>query len=185
MAQIFGLKGPSSYQRYEDESKFKKDTLPTPIVSRLARRLEGKGDPPITREEVWELSGVLNDFGEITRGLAPPSLGIKSDPAGYLGGILRAGSAAPDKDFLMLLSYIVSETLPAAIMPKKAFNTLCLLLIMHDAFKAIKDELLDSGRFTFDRAVELLDEKESHVQVIMGMAFGIAEVLRAVETENR
>src|SRR5689334_10231955 len=68
MAETLGLRGPSSYQRYEDPKKYKHKTLSTPIVSRLSRRLEGLGDPPISREEIWQLSGLPEQFREIDRG---------------------------------------------------------------------------------------------------------------------
>ena len=57
MAEILGLKGPSSYQRYEDPALYKKDGLSNSRVMKLLSVLVGKGDPKITAEEVRKLSG--------------------------------------------------------------------------------------------------------------------------------
>jgi len=54
MARAAGLKGASSWQRYESPA-FKKDLLPSDVVVRLAEHLPGRGDPPITHDEVLAL----------------------------------------------------------------------------------------------------------------------------------
>lgn len=60
LAKALGLKGASSYQRYEDDSLFKKDELPLHLVRELVKTLVGKGSPPITRGEILRLAGLDN-----------------------------------------------------------------------------------------------------------------------------
>jgi len=54
MARAAGLKGASSWQRYESVA-FTKDFLPPEVTVRLADHLAGRGTPPITAEEVLAL----------------------------------------------------------------------------------------------------------------------------------
>jgi transcriptional regulator with XRE-family HTH domain len=61
MANALGYKKPSGYQYYESVDKFKKETLPLDMVEGLIKILAGKGDPPITAREVFELSGISQD----------------------------------------------------------------------------------------------------------------------------
>ena len=56
LAKALGLRGASSYQRYEDETLNKTNHLRPDIVEKLARALIGRGAPPIGREEVLALS---------------------------------------------------------------------------------------------------------------------------------
>lgn len=53
-ANELGLKGSSSYQRYEDETTYP-DRLPDKLVSKLLEILPGKGNPPIDFDEVLRL----------------------------------------------------------------------------------------------------------------------------------
>lgn len=57
-AKRSGMKGASSYQRYEDDTKFTRNYLPTDIAEKLARAFVGRGSPPILHAEVMELTGV-------------------------------------------------------------------------------------------------------------------------------
>ena len=54
-ARATGFAGASSVQRYLD---WDRGFLPIDKVERFARELVGKGEPPISREEVYALSGV-------------------------------------------------------------------------------------------------------------------------------
>jgi transcriptional regulator with XRE-family HTH domain len=54
MARAAGLKGASSWQRYESVA-FTKDYLPPEVAVRLAEFLSGRGDPPINADEVLTL----------------------------------------------------------------------------------------------------------------------------------
>jgi SOS-response transcriptional repressor LexA len=58
MASALGYKKPSGYQYYEAADKFKKYTLPLDMVESLIKVLAGKGEPPVTAEEVFRLSGI-------------------------------------------------------------------------------------------------------------------------------
>lgn len=57
MARSLGLRGASSYQRYENPDMFKKEFLPLDKARRLCRTIVGKGTPPITESEVLALAG--------------------------------------------------------------------------------------------------------------------------------
>jgi phage repressor protein C with HTH and peptisase S24 domain len=58
LARACGYKGASSYQRYENATQYTKPLLPVPLAAKIAKTLAGKGDPPITLEEVLALAGV-------------------------------------------------------------------------------------------------------------------------------
>lgn len=58
MAAHMGLAGPSSYQRYEDPQLYRKSSLIADDVAKLFAPLVGKGTPPITEEEIWQLTGI-------------------------------------------------------------------------------------------------------------------------------
>jgi SOS-response transcriptional repressor LexA len=58
VARACGFKRASSYQRYEDETKFTRPYLPREIAEKLVGCLVGKGSPPITEADVMALTGV-------------------------------------------------------------------------------------------------------------------------------
>lgn len=58
VAKELKLRGASSYQRYEDETLFRKEFLPLEVVRPLLGILVGKGAPPISKEEVLSLAGL-------------------------------------------------------------------------------------------------------------------------------
>lgn len=57
IAKAMGFKGASSYQRYEDPTKLKDGFLKRDWVAAFAKAVVGKGNPPVTEREVWELAG--------------------------------------------------------------------------------------------------------------------------------
>ena len=57
VAKALGLRGPSSYQRYEDEALTKDDSIPFKVVKKLLPILVGKGSPPVMEIEVLALAG--------------------------------------------------------------------------------------------------------------------------------
>lgn len=57
MAKAMGYRNASSYQRYEDANAYSGGHLKRDLVAKLDRALTGKGNPPITPQEVWELAG--------------------------------------------------------------------------------------------------------------------------------
>jgi len=61
MAKTLGLKGASSYQRYENPETFTKDVLPNHIINKLVAKLPGNGNPPITKSEIINLGGIESD----------------------------------------------------------------------------------------------------------------------------
>lgn len=57
IAKAMEFKGASSYQRYEDASKLKDGYLKRDWVASFAKAVVGKGSPPVTEREVWDLAG--------------------------------------------------------------------------------------------------------------------------------
>jgi SOS-response transcriptional repressor LexA len=74
ISKALGYKGPSSYQRYESATQFRKPYLPTDLVGKLAQILQGKGQPPIEPLEVLRLAGIT----KIVNQAAPEGLYITS-----------------------------------------------------------------------------------------------------------
>lgn len=76
MAKAMGYKNASSYQRYEDANAYTGGHLKRDLVARLDRVLRGKGQPPITSKEVWELAGPeFAEFRDVTYEPADPDTG--------------------------------------------------------------------------------------------------------------
>lgn len=61
LARECGYKGASSYQRYENADQYTRPLLPVPLAVKIAAALAGRGEPPVTREEVLALAGVRPD----------------------------------------------------------------------------------------------------------------------------
>jgi phage repressor protein C with HTH and peptisase S24 domain len=62
MAVAMGYAGASSIQRYFDAGKLKQGYLKRDFVAKVEKVLLGKGTPPITRPEIWELAGPEFNF---------------------------------------------------------------------------------------------------------------------------
>lgn len=56
-ADRLGMKGASSVQRYENPNDYAGGYLKRDLVALMERALVSRGNPPIVREEVWELAG--------------------------------------------------------------------------------------------------------------------------------
>lgn len=65
MAKLMGYKDASSIQRYFDAGKLKTGYLKRDFVAKVEKVLLGKGSPPITRPEIWELAGPEFNFGNL------------------------------------------------------------------------------------------------------------------------
>jgi hypothetical protein len=63
VAEALGLKGASSYQRYEDENLYTRAILPLEMAAPLGRALIGKGVPPIGRDELMDLFSLKGEDG--------------------------------------------------------------------------------------------------------------------------
>ncbi len=64
LASEIGMKGASSYQRYESSKNYsRREYLPLELAIRIGRVLEGKGKPPIQNSEVLDLAGVDRAHG--------------------------------------------------------------------------------------------------------------------------
>lgn len=55
LGRALGFKGSSSFQRYEDSALFKRDWFDPDLVETLVVALVGRGDPPVTEDEVRSL----------------------------------------------------------------------------------------------------------------------------------
>ena len=59
LAKEIGLKGASSYQRYESAGNYRrKEFLPFELAMRIGRVLDGNGIPPVTYADVIALAGI-------------------------------------------------------------------------------------------------------------------------------
>lgn len=58
VAKACGLRGQSSYQRYEDSNMYKRQYIPLELAEKLARAFSGRGSPPIQENEVLALAGL-------------------------------------------------------------------------------------------------------------------------------
>jgi hypothetical protein len=63
MAKAMGYKTASGYQRYEEPATYTGGFANPKVVRRMESALVGKGEPPVTREEVWEIAGP--EFGPL------------------------------------------------------------------------------------------------------------------------
>lgn len=81
LALTMGYKNASSIQRYFDPTLYTGGFLHRDLVSKLETALEGKGVPPITREEIWELAGPEFAIAAAQpKGLQVPTFGNKNLP---------------------------------------------------------------------------------------------------------
>jgi transcriptional regulator with XRE-family HTH domain len=71
LAKAAGYAGASSIQRYEDPNSAGGSSLPLDVVRRLEQALVGRGEPPIEREEVYALAGVVGGIYEQLVGSSP------------------------------------------------------------------------------------------------------------------
>lgn len=62
MARAMGYASASSIQRYFDADKLKTGYLKRDLVAKIERVLLGKGVPPVTKPEIWELAGPEFNF---------------------------------------------------------------------------------------------------------------------------
>lgn len=89
LAVAMGYKNASSIQRYLDPSAYTGGYLYRDLVSKIETALIGRGVPPITREEIWELAGP--EFAVAAaepKGIMVPTFGNKNLPvmAAAMGG---------------------------------------------------------------------------------------------------
>lgn len=62
MAKAMGYQTASSIQRYFDADKLKPGYLKREFVVKVEKAMLGKGNPPISRPEIWELAGPEFNF---------------------------------------------------------------------------------------------------------------------------
>lgn len=84
LAQAAGYSGASSLQRYEDETAYSDRFFPLRVLDRIAPALIGRGDPPITAEEVYILGNVMppqSPGGRVQIASPPPAPIARAKPA--------------------------------------------------------------------------------------------------------
>lgn len=89
LAVAMGYANASSIQRYMDAEKFTGGYLHRDFVQKLEQAVLGRGIPPITREEIWELAGPEFAIAAAQpAGPKVPSFGNKNLPvmAAAMGG---------------------------------------------------------------------------------------------------
>jgi len=59
VATAVGFSGPSGWARYESADYYRKSHISVDLARKLEPLLVGRGNPPIAREEVWSLAGVI------------------------------------------------------------------------------------------------------------------------------
>jgi len=65
LSRELGMKGASSYQRYEHPKNYaRKHYLPLELAIKVGQVFEGNGDPPVEYSEVMELAGVDRVLGD-------------------------------------------------------------------------------------------------------------------------
>lgn len=81
LALAMGYANASSVQRYTNPDEYKGGYLRRDLVSKLEAALLGKGVPPISKEEIWELAGPeFAAFGMQANQVLTPSFGQKNLP---------------------------------------------------------------------------------------------------------
>jgi SOS-response transcriptional repressor LexA len=81
IAKKVGLKGQSSYQRYENTADFQKAYLPTEFVEKLIPVLQGRGIPPIELAEILALSGLsATEIGAVPKSVIQSIVPKKTTP---------------------------------------------------------------------------------------------------------
>lgn len=63
LAKRMGYRQPSSIQRYESDTDFRGEYLPSKFAMKLASALDGLGSPPITEREILDLAGPIATSG--------------------------------------------------------------------------------------------------------------------------
>src|SRR5271154_4409463 len=59
LAKAAGYKHASGIQRYEDQEAFKEQYFPLKLTKKLAQALVGRGDPPLSAEDIYiALAGI-------------------------------------------------------------------------------------------------------------------------------
>lgn len=92
-AKAIGLRGPSSWQRYEKPEMLPNEYFARDLVVKLEKAFAGKGEPPITKEEVWALAGP--EFAQVMR----PSAEGDDQPSDEGTVVAKAKRPIPNASF--------------------------------------------------------------------------------------
>ncbi|MGO4125696.1 hypothetical protein AB4Z01_14940 [Inquilinus sp. YAF38] len=158
IAQAIGLKGASSYQRYEDGDLFTREYLPIEMGPHLKAILVGRGAPPIEPYEVDELFGIqlrpADTADEIRAGRPFYHRRLEYDA-------VNKPSAEINRKFLIYIaSYIdLRRELSWAKLSKRGW-ALCYLMIHDDLIKESEKIMSVPAEDRAKFSQELIDEDE-------------------------
>lgn len=136
MAKEAGFRQGSSYQHYEDPGLFRRPYLPLEVAERFADVLEGRGEPSITRAEVYALAGV-----------GDPTVAARAHAAPLEEAVLERVIVATE-------AYLQGRSL--AIEPEKKAK-----LLLH-LYRIVRDRHAEAGRSgvrSLDSFIKLQDIK--------------------------
>ncbi|MBK5920708.1 LexA family transcriptional regulator [Rhodothalassium salexigens] len=117
IATAMGYAGASSYQRYENPEDFEAG-LPLRFIKRLLEVLPGRGSPPISPKEVWDLcEAQMTDFLPAEEGLIAPETPIpdyvKIRQIPTYAGLGGGGNGDGDEMYVLFPRHLVESELRA------------------------------------------------------------------------
>lgn len=115
MAKAMGYKNASSIQRYENPAQLKPGYLRRDLVAKMETALLGKGSPPISRPEIWELAGPEFNFGTTPEPNA--TVGDKISSSGRLLPVYGSAVGGVDGEFEMNGSVLYEVMSPPSLLP--------------------------------------------------------------------
>lgn len=115
LAQRMGLAGASSLQRYLSDDSFKEPVISTKMATRLEKALVGLGSPPITRDEIWSMTGVPAGVVAPEREKPNAIIGDKIDGENVMVPVYGQAVGGVDGQFIMNGSILYSVMAPPQI----------------------------------------------------------------------
>lgn len=115
MATAMEYASASSIQRYFDPDKLKPGYLKRDLVAKIEKALLGKGNPPITRPEIWELAGPEFNFAPTE----PPNavIGERISASGPMIPVYGSAVGGIDGEFQLNGSILYEVMAPPSLTP--------------------------------------------------------------------
>ena len=141
MANAIGLKGASSYQRYEDSDLYTRKYLPIEMADGVMEALTGRGSPPISLAEVQALFGI--DTTDLYEGEDKELIKRSLDSAMIAENFYAMGLNRPlDRKFIIYIArYIDLRPELRSINMDRRTSILCLLTI-YDVLEPSAKEIM-------------------------------------------
>lgn len=115
MADIMGYAQASSIQRYFDADKLKPGYLKRDFVAKVEKALLGKGNPPISRPEIWELAGP--EFNFATPHDPNVVIGSRIVTSGNMIPVYGSAVGGIDGEFALNGSFLYEVLAPPSLSP--------------------------------------------------------------------